>query len=526
MPQRAAAHDVAVHNRHTVAGWFRALSLRVRLLLVIAAIVGAVVTAVAVLEVRSFERTLEQEIEEAARLTARAVADELRSSRAVDPADVRDALHDLAEANPLVRSISVVALAPAGPELVASTLSEERADVLALSTRALAAGVVTTERRDDLLSAAAPMRVRDQPMAAVATVSLAPVQQVRERGRIIALVFTLPVIVMVTWLVDLTIRALVHRPIADIRGTMRRAAQGELDARASVMRDDELGAVSAGLNDMLARLEGFNAALHERVRDATDELRAKNVQLGDSYYQLLMLREALARAERMAALGHMAASVAHQAGTPLNLVSGYVQMVRADSTLDPRVKERLLIVETQIQQVTRVLRTMLDQARQPLQRERTSIAGIVERVCDLAAPRAAQADVRVERVLPEPPPMVDVDVVQFELVLLALVSNALDAMPHGGTLTVSVMATGAGVRIEVADTGPGIAADRLDRIFEPWMTTKPAGHGTGLGLGIARDVVSAHGGTIVARNRDGSGAVFVIGLGGSVNFSVPDPPCP
>jgi two-component system NtrC family sensor kinase len=515
MVERADARDAATQNRHTVAGWLRALSLRVRLLLVIAAIVGAVVTAVAVLEVRSFERTLDQEIEDAARLTARAVADELRSSRTVDPSDIRDALHDLAEANSLVRSISVIAGTPAGPELVASTLSEERADVLALSTRAIASGLVTAERRDDLLSAAAPMRVRDEAMAAVATVSLAPVQQVRERGRAIALVFTLPVIVIVTWLVDLTVRALVHRPIADIRETMHRAALGQLGARASVMRNDELGAVSAGLNEMLVRLEGFNAALHERVREATDELRTKNVQLGDSYYQLLMLREALARAERMAALGHMAASVAHQAGTPLNLVSGYVQMVRADSTLDPQVRERLLIVETQIQQVTRVLRTMLDQARQPLQRERTSVAGIVERVCDLAAPRAAQSDVRVERVLPDPPPVVDVDVVQFELVLLALVSNGLDAMPHGGTLTVSVIATGPDVRIEVADTGPGIPADRLDRIFEPWMTTKPAGHGTGLGLGIARDVISAHGGTIVARNRDGGGAVFIIGMGGA-----------
>jgi signal transduction histidine kinase len=121
----------------------------------------------------------------------------------------------------------------------------------------------------------------------------------------------------------------------------------------------------------------------------------------------------------------------------------------------------------------------------------------------------------VDRVLPDPAPVVDVDVVQFELVLLALVSNALDAMPRGGMLTVSVTATGAGVRIEVADTGPGILADRLERIFEPWMTTKPAGQGTGLGLGIARDVVAAHGGTIVARNRDGGGAVFIIELGGS-----------
>jgi signal transduction histidine kinase len=514
MSSAPVSADRSLQNRHTVAGWpLPSLSLRVRLLLFVAAIVAAVVTAVAVLEVQSFERTLDQEIEDAARQTARAVADQLATARTVDPVNVRDALHEIAEANPLVRSISVVTVAADGPELVASTLSEERSEVLALSARAVASGTVQSERGDDLLSAVAPVRVRNVAMAAVATVSLAPVQQVRDRGRAIALAFTVPVIVLVTLLVDLTIRGLVHRPVADIRKTMYRAASGELGARAAVMRPDELGAVSAGLNDMLARLEGFNAALQERVRDATDELRAKNLQLGDSYYQLLMLREALARAERMAALGHMAASVAHQAGTPLNLVSGYVQMLRGDPSLDPRVKERLVIVETQIHHVTRVLRTMLDQARQPLQRQRANLAEIVDRVCDLAAPRASQSGVRVERAVATTLPAVDVDVVQFELVLMALVSNALDAMPDGGTLTIDVAAISAAVRIQVADTGAGIPLELLDRIFDPWMTTKPAGQGTGLGLGIARDVVVAHGGTIVARNRDTGGAVFVIELG-------------
>jgi len=228
--------------------------------------------------------------------------------------------------------------------------------------------------------------------------------------------------------------------------------------------------------------------------------------------QLLILREALARAERLAALGQMAATVAHQAGTPLNLVSGYVQMLRQDPATDPRVTARLQIVDTQIQQVTRVLRSMLDQARLPFVREATSIGPLISRVTDLAAPRLA-AD-RVELVLDvaRDLPLVHVDVVQFELALLALVSNALDAMPSGGALTIRATSADGRVRLEVADTGTGIAPSILQRLFEPGVTTKPLGQGTGLGLGIVRDVVRVHGGTVSARNRDDGGAVFTIDL--------------
>jgi signal transduction histidine kinase len=187
-------------------------------------------------------------------------------------------------------------------------------------------------------------------------------------------------------------------------------------------------------------------------------------------------------------------------------------MLREDPGLDLRVKDRLVIVETQIRQVTNVLRTLLDQARQPLRREATNLADVVTRVSDLALPRLTQAGVTLDQAVPASLPALDIDVVQFELVLLALITNALDAMPAGGTLSIRAEDTGAAIRLAIADTGAGIAPDLLDRIFEPWMTTKPTGHGTGLGLGIARDVVRMHGGTIAAQNAGTGGAVFVIEL--------------
>jgi signal transduction histidine kinase len=393
----------------------------------------------------------------------------------------------------------------------ASTSSEERSEIVALADRAMESGQTVRDRTNLLTSVAIPLRSRP-PGAVVTAVSMAGVQQARARGLAVALAFALPTILLVTLLVDFTARQLVHRPLAEIRGTMQRAAVGELQARAAILRHDELGSVADGLNDMLNRLEHFNEALRERVRDATEQLEQRNAQLAQNYNQMLILREALARADRMAALGHWAATVAHQVGTPLNLVSGYVQMVRDDPATSPLVRQRLETVDVQIQQVTRILRTMLDQARQPPYRETTNLPAIVKRVQELIGPRLSGGRISAEIAVPDSLPPINADPVQLEMALLNLITNAVDAMPDGGTLSIRAAATPEGVRVEVGDTGTGIPPSLLDRIFEPWMTTKPAGQGTGIGLGIVRDVIRAHGGTASARNAEGGGAIFTINL--------------
>jgi two-component system NtrC family sensor kinase len=514
---RALAGDT--HARPTVAGWSSRLSLRLRLLVIVGAVVAAVVSAVSFLEVRSFESTIESTLLDAARQTALAVASDLKGRPAVlDPVEIDDTLREFTEADPLVHSITAVQFSDQGEhDIIASTLSAEREEALALARRAIDTHELALDRGEVFASCAVPVEGRTPATAAVATVSLASVAQVRERGRRIALGSAVPIIVLVTLLVDVATRAFVYRPVTEIRATMQAAAGGALGSRARVLREDELGAVAVGLNDMLARLETFNASLQERVREATAELRVRNSQLEESYGQLLTLREALARAERLAALGQMAANVAHQAGTPLNLVSGYVQMIRQDPSADALVRQRLDIVDTQIQQVTRVLRSMLDQARQPLVREPTPLSTIIGRVCELAAPRLTAARVQTTIDVPASLPPVDIDVVQFELALLALISNALDAMPGGGTIAIRAELDERGpeeavVRIEVRDTGTGIEAALLDRLFDLGTTTKPAGHGTGLGLGIVRGVIRQHGGTITARNPSEGGAAFVIEL--------------
>lgn len=496
--------------RHSVAKWRMGRSLRARLSLLVALVVATGIAIESYLQVRVVERTIEQALVEEARSTAQTITGDLEARR-LDPADIADRLHDFVEANPAVRIITVITTQGSDVSVLASTSSQERAEALELAKAAITAGRPTIRQTDTLTTVAEPIDRGNQVMAVVVTVSMGAVQQVREQGRTTALWFAVPAILFVVLLVDLLARRLVHRRIALVLSTMQRVSEGDLSARTAVTRGDELGTLAGRLNEMLERMEGFNVDLQHRVREATAELRDRNVELEESYRRVLSLRDALTRAERMAALGQMAANIAHQVGTPLNLISGYVQMLR-EERLDPRSLERLEVVDRQIQQVTKVLRAMLDQARQPSARQPTDLKRIIDQACETARPRIESAGVHLDVQIDELLPVVLADATELQAALLNLITNSLDALSHGGHLSILASATEEGVRIEVADTGPGFLPEVLPRAFEPWVTTKPVGQGTGLGLGIAREVIRAHGGHIDARNRPEGGAIVTITL--------------
>ena len=501
-----------LHIRPTVAKWLQDLSLGTRLSFLIGLIVFGVVTSVSYLEVRSYEDHIDSDLVDTARLAARSAADQLAEwPLPLDPLDIRDSLHDLIEADPVVDSISVIEAGESGhPRVFTSTSTEERTELLDLAGRAIATKALASLRSSTLVMFALPVPRRERYAVAV-TVGLESLAQARTHELRVALGFAVPTIVLVTILVHLTVRRLVGQPLNAILGVMNATAEGDLRARTTMTRRDELGLIAGGLNTMLDQLERFNRSLHDRIEEATRDLSLRNTQLAASQNELFALRESLAHAERVAALGQVAANVAHEAGTPLNLVSGYVQMIRDDPETDERIRSRLRTVDAQIQQVTRVLRTMLDHARRPSAFTLVAVADIIERVREVAQPQLSRSHIRLDVSVGDDLPAVRADATQLEMALLNLVTNALDAMPGGGALSIGARARPDGVRIEVADTGYGIAPDVIDRLFESWVTTKPAGQGTGLGLAIVRDVVRAHGGSISASNRS-KGALFVIDL--------------
>jgi signal transduction histidine kinase len=430
--------------------WFDRGSLSARVSLLAAVIVTVVVSAVAYLVVRRFGRDIEETLENTARLAAGSAAESIADRDGLDVADLRASLHDLVDADPAIDAISIIDNASIEPRVVASTSTEERAELLDLARRAIAAQAPILHRGDTVVMLAQPVPKRPG-LAIGVTVGLESLLQARDQSLGIVLGFAVPTIAVVTLLVYLTIRRLV----------------GDLS-----------------------------------LRDA---------QLASSRTQLFAVRESLAHAERVAALGQMAATVAHQAGTPLNLISGYVQLLLEDSRTDERTRTRLRTIDTQIGQVTRVLRTMLDRARHAPQSELVRVADVIEHVRDVSAPRLSRTNIRLVVDVGNSVPPVRAHTAQLEMALLNLVTNALDAMPTGGVLTISASGGADGVRIEVADTGPGIPGAIADHLFDPWVTTKPAGQGTGLGLAIVRDVVHAHNGRVSVRSEP-RGAVFVIDL--------------
>jgi two-component system NtrC family sensor kinase len=170
------------------------------------------------------------------------------------------------------------------------------------------------------------------------------------------------------------------------------------------------------------------------------------------------------------------------------------------------------MMQRQIEQVTLAVRGLLDRARRTVQRAKVEPAALIDRVLEIAQPRLDRNHVAVAVKAAPQLPHIEADSVQLELALLNLITNAIDAMVEGGSLTVTLTPLDDGVRLEVADSGPGVPEALLPTIFEPWVTTKPYGRGTGLGLAIARGVIEAHGGTIGVSNRPDGGAVFTVDL--------------
>lgn len=320
-------------------------------------------------------------------------------------------------------------------------------------------------------------------------------------------------VLLLTLLIDQAARLLIYRRLAGMRQTMQRAAAGQLSARAAPDGLDEIGVVARGLNDILEGLERLSEAVDVRLEAASEKFRLKSAEIADTHREMAVLSDELARAGRLAALGQAAANMAHQIGTPLNLISAYVQLLLQSARSEGDSVERLKAIQDQVAKVTAIVRGALDSSRPPaIPHERADLATLVRRVCRMARPMVEQAGVEMEVVVPDGPTAFLTDPLQLELALLNFISNGVDAMPSGGKLTIRLDRGVDNLRLHIEDTGGGIPPDLVAHIFEPWVTTKAPGKGSGLGLSIARQVIASHGGSIQVDNRPGKGVRFTIDL--------------
>jgi signal transduction histidine kinase len=322
--------------------------------------------------------------------------------------------------------------------------------------------------------------------------------------------------------------AFVRRPMRKILMAMKSLGDGDVSARANLRGRDELGQIARRFDTMaddlqgmsqerealLSEIQGFNATLQERVDAALSDLQAKNDELELLMERVSLLREELSQQERLAVAGQLTAAFAHEVGTPLNLVNSHLQLLIDEQSIDNQTRDRLNTIRLQIDRVGEIVRKLLGLTR-PIEpkRELVHMPSLMEDLRRLWAPTLAARKARLQ-VRIQDDCLVRLDRKQLEQVFINLVNNAVDAMPDGGSINIEV-ARNRSLEWEfvLSDTGTGIPAEILNKVFKPMFSTKPEGKGTGLGLAICREIIKAHGGEIRVESLEGRGT--------TVRFTIP-----
>jgi two-component system NtrC family sensor kinase len=326
-------------------------------------------------------------------------------------------------------------------------------------------------------------------------------QEVRSRA-LQTLLTTLVLMTVLAVIVSLVIRRSVTLPLRTFAHRIEAIGQGYLDQRLHMTRKDEIGKLAQEFDRMCAQLE---TAQHKLVAESEEKLR---------------LERALRHSEKLAALGQLASRLAHEIGTPLNVIHGRAEQLLQRNTLSERDRAFLGIIVAQIERISGFIRQLLTLARRPEpQRCVVQPNEIVRRVWEVIGERGHTPEVQVTMTLAPDLPPIWGNPDQLQQVILNLSVNALQAVDSMGEVSLSTRLqpngspqSGRMVEIVVADTGPGIPPDNIPHLFEPFFTTKDALGGSGLGLAISHEIVLTHQGEIRVESELGQGTRFIVAL--------------
>lgn len=332
-------------------------------------------------------------------------------------------------------------------------------------------------------------------------------------------------IVVACALVGLISWRVVHVPIRRLAEAARRVAAGDLEYRIPIRREPgELTELARSFNEMTSELEvayreleDFNATLESRIQRKSRELEST--------------RDQMIFSARMASLGKLAAIVAHELNNPLGGLLVYATLVSRrlprlvdqagppNPALVSEIKESLATMEREIARCGDIVRNLLAfSRRETASKAPEDLAIILDRALRLVRHQAEMQDVEICREFAADLPQTWCDAAEVEQAILAIIINAIEAMPGGGRLTLRCRTNAEEqIVVEIEDTGPGIPPEIRQSIFEPFFTTKSAGKGTGLGLAVAYGIIQRHGGTLEALDGESGGSRLRMALPTSPN---------
>jgi signal transduction histidine kinase len=290
----------------------------------------------------------------------------------------------------------------------------------------------------------------------------------------------------------------VLRPLDRLAEGIQRLGRGESGVALAVDRGDELGQVAQQFNEMTQRLRDA----HERLLAETERAFA--------------LEQQARQTGALAVAGKLAVALAHEVGTPLNIISGRAEYLLSRLPEDDPARKDLIGIVDQIDRISGIIASLLDTLRpQKPMLGAVRLSDVFDRLVPLVAHAARRRDVALDVEARADLPALCADANQLQQVLINLLVNAIEASPPAGrvdvTATEETREGREGIAIHVSDSGPGVAPELRAAVFQPFFTTKPRGQGTGLGLAICRDIVRDHGGTIEVADHAG-GAMFVVWL--------------
>jgi signal transduction histidine kinase len=312
------------------------------------------------------------------------------------------------------------------------------------------------------------------------------------------------IVAVTTTVVGALASRLVSRPIRKLLRGIDDVAQGDLSHVILSERDDEIGAIATRFNDMTYSLRESRAET-KRQNEAT-----------------LALEQRLGQTEKLATIGQLAAEIAHEVGTPLNVIAGRARSIQRKSRDPDAVEKNAGIVAEQTARITRIIQRLLDFTRRKvgaIGHSDVHLNEVALTTMELLAGQFSSAKVRTRLDRAEGLPRVAGDADRLQQVLINLLLNAVQAMPDGGTLAVETRLVTRNrpglegreqpfVSIAVTDSGVGIPADAKDKIFDPFYTTKEGRGGTGLGLAVCSGIVKEHDGWIEVDDASGGGTIF------------------